>query len=87
MATMVMSTLILKRPNASRSGGPWSDDDYDVLESGVIVGRIFVVPAAPKGRPWMWVAGHGRQIHRAAHGYAETRAAAMAAFANSWRRI
>jgi hypothetical protein len=34
----------------------------------------------------MWATGHNRQIRRAANGYAETREAAMAAFAKSWRR-
>jgi len=28
--------LILKRGNLSRSSGQWSDDDYDVLEDGLI---------------------------------------------------
>jgi hypothetical protein len=53
------TTSSSKRANASRSGGPWDDDDYDVLADGVVVGRIF----------------HA--------GYAETREAAMAAFAKS----
>jgi hypothetical protein len=82
-----MSSLILKRASASRSSGQWGADDYDVLENGGVVGRIFKVPAAaPEGRPWMWASGHGRHIERAAHGYAATREAAMAAFAKSWRR-
>jgi hypothetical protein len=53
-----MTPLILKRGSASRSSGQWRDDDYDVLEHGVIVGRIFTVPTAPRGRPWMWASGH-----------------------------
>jgi hypothetical protein len=32
---------------------PMRDDDYDVLENGVIVGRIFKVPIAPQDRHWM----------------------------------
>jgi len=58
-----------------------------VLEDGKVVGRIFMVPTAPQGRPWMWASGHGgHHIERAAHGYEATREAAMAAFAKSWRR-
>jgi hypothetical protein len=49
-----MSQLILKRASASRSSGQWSDDDYDVLENGKVVGRIFLSPAAPQDRQWMW---------------------------------
>src|SRR5262245_53513661 len=73
--------LILKRGDPSRR----RDNDYDVLENGVVVGRIFKVPVAPEGRPWMWASGHGGQISRAACGYEATREAAMAAFAKSWR--
>ena len=81
-----MSSLILKRGSASRPSGQWSDDDYDVLEGSVVVGRIFTVPVAPPDRPWMWASGHNGQIRRAAHGYEPTREAAMAAFKKSWHR-
>jgi hypothetical protein len=48
-----MTPLILKR-------APIGDnqDDYAVLENGVVIGRIFTVPTAPQGRPWMWTS-HG----------------------------
>jgi hypothetical protein len=49
-----MSTLILKRASASRPSGQWSDDDFDVLADGVVVGRIYKANAAPVGSPWMW---------------------------------
>jgi hypothetical protein len=82
-----MSPLILKRATLSRSSGEWGDDDYDVFEKGVVVGRIFMVPVAPEGRPWMWASGHAAgTVARAAHGYEATREAAMAAFARSWRQ-
>jgi hypothetical protein len=76
----VATPLILKR-------APIGDnqDNYDVLENGKVVGRIFKAQLAPQGRPWMWASGHGGHIERAVHGYAETREAAMAAFAKSWR--
>jgi len=72
--------LILKR-------APIGDnqEDYDVLVADVVVGRIFLVPTGPEGRPWMWASGHNGQISRAAHGYEPTREAAMSAFAKSWR--
>src|SRR5262245_6520640 len=45
--------LILRRSSASRSSGQFRDDDYDVLEGGVVVGRIFCLDAiGPQGRPW-----------------------------------
>jgi hypothetical protein len=72
--------LILKRAPIG-----WNQDDYDVLEDGVIVGRVFKVPIAPNGCSWMWASGHNRGIRRTAHGYEATREAAIAAFAKSWR--
>jgi hypothetical protein len=76
-----MTPLILKRAPIG-----WNQEDYDVVEDGVIVGRIFFLDAVgPKDRPWMWASGHNRQIRRAAYGYEPTREAAMAAFAKSWR--
>jgi hypothetical protein len=74
-----MTQLILKRaPIGSNS------EDYDVLEDGVVIGRIFL---APEDRPWIWASGHGADsLRRAAHGYEPTREQAMHAFARSWRR-
>jgi len=45
--------LTLKRASASRLSGEWSDDDYDVLADGKVVGRIFKAAASPEGKPWM----------------------------------
>ena len=79
--------LVLKRASASRSSGEWSDDDYDVLAEGDVVGRIFKVHAAPVGTPWMWTLAFGQHEERTpTQGYAVTREEAMAAFAKSWRR-
>jgi hypothetical protein len=79
--------LILKRAWASRPSGQWNDEDYDVLEDGAVVGRIFQVHTAPVGMPWMWTLAFGHEEDRKpTHGYAATREAAMAAFAKSWWR-
>jgi hypothetical protein len=79
--------LILKRASASRSSGEWNDEDFDVLADGVVVGRIFKANAAPVGSPWMWTLAFGHHEDRTpTHGYAETREAAMSAFAKSWQR-
>jgi hypothetical protein len=72
---------MLKRAPIGRN-----QDDYDVLEDGVIVGRIFKVPIAPQDQPWMWASGHNGDYRRAAFGYEPTREAAMQAFAKSWHR-
>jgi hypothetical protein len=82
-----VSTLILKRASSSRPSGQWNDDDFDVLADSVVVGRIFKANASPIGASWIWTLAFGHHEDRSAtHGYAETREAAMAAFAKSWRR-
>jgi hypothetical protein len=45
-----MIPLILKRTSANRPSAQWRDDDYVVLENGVVVGRIFKVPVAPSSK-------------------------------------
>jgi hypothetical protein len=83
-----MAGLVLKRASASRPSGEWSDDDYDVLDDSVVVGRIFKANAAPVGTPWMWTLAFGHHKDRTpTHGYEPTREDAMAAFAKSWRRL
>ena len=82
-----MDQLILNRANASRPSGHWSEDDYDVLSEGEVVGRIMKVIAAPEDTPWMWTLAYGQHRDRSpTHGFEPTREAAMAAFAKSWRR-
>jgi hypothetical protein len=78
-----MSSLILKRALASRPSGEWSEDDYDVLADGIAFGHIMKAAAAPVGMPVMWTLAFGHHEDRTpTHGYAATREAAMAAFAN-----
>jgi hypothetical protein len=80
-----MSSLILKRAKVSRPSGQWRDDDYDVICKGAVVGRVFLSPAVPQDRRWMWTLAHGCHEDRTpTHGYEPTREAAMAAFAENW---
>ena len=79
--------LVLKRASASRLSGEWSDDDYDVLADGVVVGRIMKAAVAPVGTPWLWTLAYGHHEDRTPiYGYEPTREAAMTALARSWRR-
>jgi hypothetical protein len=78
-----MAQLILTR--AAKTGS--SDDDYDVLENGVVVGRIMKAADAPEGTPWRWTLLFEYHDDRAQTlGYEKTREAAMTAFRKSWRR-
>jgi len=47
--THTCETLSCCRPT-----GEWNDEDFDVLASGEVVGRIYKANAAPVGSPWMW---------------------------------
>jgi hypothetical protein len=80
-----MSSLILKRPSASRSSDEWARTPTTYC-GGLVVGRIFKSAAAPVGTPWFWTLAYSHLEDRMpTHGYAATREAAMAAFAKSWR--
>ena len=77
---------LLERAALSRPSGQWTDNDFDVLAEGAVVGRIFKAGVSV-ARPWMWTLDIGHHEDRSpTHGYAATREAAMAAFAKSWRR-
>jgi hypothetical protein len=79
--------LTLKPASTSRPSGEWSDEHFEVLAEGVMVGRIFKSAASPVGTPWMWALAYGHHEDRTpTHGYAATREDALAAFAKSWRR-
>jgi hypothetical protein len=70
--------LILKRASASQSSDEWSDDDFDVLADGVVVGRIFKADAAPVGKPSMWTLIFPQHEGRSpTHGYEASCVAAM----------
>ena len=77
--------LILKCATALRRLWRWRHDNYDVVEDGIAVGRIFRSPDAPKDPPWMWTSNEHKG-HSPAFGYEATRDDALAAFAKSWRR-
>jgi hypothetical protein len=68
-----MSSLVLKRANASRPSGQWSDEDYDVLADGQVVGRILQenTSGAPKLR-WGWSITAIVPASPATHGTAAT---------------
>jgi hypothetical protein len=65
--------LVLKLASGSRPSGKRSDDDYDVLADGVVIGRIFKVRLGGR-TPWMWTLAFGHHEDRTpTHGYEPTR--------------
>ena len=83
----VQSQCSARPMSASRMSGEWSEDDYDVVCEGVVVGSIMKAAAAPVGQPWLGTLDYGHHEDRTpTYGYEPTREAAMAAFAKSWRR-
>jgi hypothetical protein len=83
MQSKRMTALTLKRANTSRPSGQWSDEDYDVLADGKVVGRILESGSRfdPPDLLWtwsitsIWPATPGRT-----NGTAATREQAMAKF-------
>ena len=57
----------------SARSGQWSDDDFDVLADGTVVGRILKVHAAPVGTPWMWTLAFGQHEDRTERALSATR--------------
>jgi hypothetical protein len=77
---------MLKRASASRPPGEWSDDDYDVLCEGAVVGRIFKSAAAPVGTPWFWTLAYAHLEDRTpTHGYGDARSG-DGGIREEWRR-
>jgi hypothetical protein len=79
--------LVLRRANASRKGGHWSDDDYDVFDGDREVGRIYCVTDMPDS-PWFWEVSF-QLTGRKSYGHADSLEEAKAAFRaeyEAWRR-
>jgi hypothetical protein len=78
--------LILKRASASRPDGQRSDEDYDVLADGKVVGRIYEqggVGEPPELR-WLWSIMIVPATPGVTNGTAATREEAMAKFRAVW---
>jgi hypothetical protein len=75
--------LLLKRSRLADA----AFENYEVLSEGKHVGRIFRATAATPAGPWFWGIAHGHyRDPLPPHGFADTRAAAMATFRKSWLR-
>ena len=57
-------SLILKRTSAIRPSRECSEDDFDVLADGVVVGRIMKAAAVPLGQMWTLAVGITRVVRR-----------------------
>jgi hypothetical protein len=61
--------------------------EESIFSADRAVRRIMRADASPVDAPRMWTLAYGHHEDRTpSHGYEPTREAAMAAFANSWRR-
>jgi hypothetical protein len=77
---VIRVALILKKTASIYRIGA-GDDDYTVLDGDRVIGRIFLSPASPPDRNWMWTItarDYPPSIH--SRGYCATREQAMADF-------
>ena len=72
-----MKTLILKKTRAYYRESHWPDNDFVVLDTGKVVGRIMRHPQAPKDNPWFWSITAGLEPSVQNRGYAASRLHAM----------
>jgi hypothetical protein len=81
-----VTTFTLKRANASRPSGQWSDEDYDVLADGKVVGRIYQdATAALPALRWFWsVTAIVPAIPNVTNGHAPTLDEAKVKFRLAW---
>src|SRR5262249_48140203 len=81
-----MSDQLVLRKARFRVSGHFSDDDYDVVNGGAVVGRLFKPGAGvPEETPWEWTILDPAVQSQV--GFTVTREEAKAAFARSWRRL
>jgi hypothetical protein len=70
--------LMLRRASASRKGGHWQHEDYDVFDGDSDVGRIYLVDGYGGRETWFW--GVSFQVtKRKSYGYADSIEEAKAA--------
>jgi hypothetical protein len=80
-----MNSLVFKTMRSQYGSGFDARNDYVVIDGDRVVGRIFLSPASPPDRNWMWTItarDYPRSIH--SRGYSETREQAMAEFKARW---
>jgi hypothetical protein len=81
-----MTTLLLRRANISRPGGPWSEHDYDVCDGDRVVGRVYSVGGRPDGE-WFWGLSfdlRGRKAYASAPSLDDAKAAFRAEY-EAWK--
>jgi hypothetical protein len=82
-----MPSLILKRGNASRPSGQWSDEDYDVLAGGKVVGRIYEDASASTPPELRWsITEVAPAVPGKTYGHATTLDEAKAKFRDNWMK-
>ena len=81
------ATLTLLRASKHRSGGPWSEDDFDIVDDEGDVGRIMWTSTsftAGRDKPWFWSITCKVPNEPTDRGNAASLEDAMAAFKARW---
>lgn len=78
------SMLVLRRRMISATSGEWSNEEFDVFNDGVLVGRILRSPAASSDRPWLWMINRKSSGDPRNRGSAEGLETAFARLSSQW---
>jgi hypothetical protein len=84
-----VTNLILKRASTSRPDGQWSEEDYDVLADGKVVGRIYDQGSAgtPPELHWFWsITSIVPAVPNITNGHAATLDEAKTKFRAAWMK-
>jgi hypothetical protein len=78
---------LVLRHASTRSPETWGPDDYDVIQGGRDIGRIFKPGAGvPSDHPWMWtITGAVVMPALPSHGFSASLDGAKAKFVETWR--
>jgi hypothetical protein len=84
MGKEAVEAPLVVRHASKRSSGTWGPDDYDVIQDGRDIGRIFKPSTGiPPDHRWMWTITGA--IVRPSHGFCATLEEAKEKFAETWR--
>lgn len=66
------------------TSGEWSDQEFNVFDGGVLVGRILRSQSASSDRPWLWTITGWPSGDADSRGYAKNLETALSELTSQW---